>query len=110
MKFDEASIIAHSLGINLLHAKMSKKVSDRRLPNEFKRNRFCTSEGHSDLDKVLSLQKAGLMRKGGTINQGTATMWYVTSKGEERFREEFPNLISKGGAAQKTSDNGQTKE
>lgn len=110
MTFDEASIIAHSLGIDLLYAKASKKPSDRKLPKQFSQNRFCASENHSDIDKILSLEKAGLMRKGGTINQGTATMWYVTSEGEERLREEFPNLINKRRTTQKTPDDGKPEE
>ncbi len=50
------------------------------------------------------------MRRGATINQGTATLWYVTSDGEKSFREEFPNLISKRRTTQKTSDDGKPEE
>lgn len=91
--FKEASILAHTLGVNLLHAKESKKAVDKRLPKSFYRNRFCASENHDDFAHLASLSEKGLMSRGCTINQGTATLWYVTSAGEDWLRDNFDDLI-----------------
>ena len=93
LTFKEASILAHTLGVNLLHAKVSKKAVDKRLPKSFYRNRFCASENNDDFECLVSLSNKGLMNKGCTINQGTATLWYVTSAGEDWLRDNFDDLI-----------------
>jgi hypothetical protein len=104
--FKEASVLAHTLGVNLLHAKESKKAADKRLPKSFYRNRFCASEGHDDLEHLVSLSEKGLMEKGGTINQGTATLWYVTSSGEGWLRDNFDDLVKN----ENTSKNARSKK
>lgn len=90
----QAKVIGHSLGVNLLHARTSKKKKDKKLPITFYRNRFCTSEGHSDLDTIYSLVECGFMAKCCSINQGESTIWYVTDDGEWQFREYFYATIN----------------
>ena len=90
----QAKIIGHSLGVDLLHARASKKKKDKKLPIRFYRNRFCTSAGRSDLETIHSLVECGLMAKCCTINQGDSTIWYVTDDGEKKFREYFNLTIN----------------
>lgn len=92
--FKQAEILGHSLGINLLHAKESRKKSDKKLPKEFYRNRFCAGNGHGELPTLQALEKMGYMAQGQKINQGRDTLWYVTDEGVKRFRECFESVIS----------------
>lgn len=92
--FKEFEIIAHSLGINLLHAKTSQKKRDKRLPKDFYRNRFCTSIGHTDLPLIENLERVGYMAKGQTINDGRDTLWYVTDLGIYYFRTKWEKLVT----------------
>ena len=82
-------LIGHTLGINVLHAKLSKKKKDKKLPKEFFRNRFCAGENHDDMLVLLSLESAEYMSRGTKINQGRDTLWYVTEAGIKAFREQF---------------------
>lgn len=93
--FKEFEIIAHSLGINLLHAKTSKYKRDKKLPKEFYRNRFCTSEGHTDLPIIEILVSFGYMAKGQTMNSGrdAYTFWHVTNEGITHFRENWESIV-----------------
>jgi len=54
--FEQAEILGHSLGVNLLHAKQSTKKRDKKLPKEFYRNRFCAGDGHNDLPTLQALE------------------------------------------------------
>lgn len=98
----QLSLIGHSLGINVLHAKLSKKKKDKKLPSEFYRNRFCAGENHDDMLVLLSLESAEYMSRGTTINEGRETLWYVTEAGIKAFREQFTIVVNSGGGIKKT--------
>lgn len=94
MTYEQADIIGHSLGINVYHAKTTTRKRDKKLPKEFYRNRFCTSDGHGDLPTIYSLESLGYMAQGSKINNGQSTMWFVTDDGILHFREWFTINIS----------------
>ncbi len=83
------SIIGHSLGVNVYHAKQSKRKRDKKLPNYFHRNRFCAGDSHDDMPTLLSLEKLGYMLRGQKINNDRDTLWYVTQEGINSFKEHF---------------------
>ena len=86
---NQISIIGHSLGINVYHAKVSKKKRDKKLPNDFYRNRFCAGDSHDDMPTLLSLEELGYMSRGLKINNGRDILWYVTETGIDIFKQEF---------------------
>ena len=90
--FEQAEILSHSLGINLLHAKQSHKKSDKKLPKEFYRNYFCAGNEHDDLSTLKALEKMGYMAQGQKINQGLHTLWYVTDDGIAQFSKYFLSI------------------
>lgn len=94
LSINEVEILGHSLGINIAHAHNSDKKRDKKLPNEFYRNRFCASEYHSDLPILESLERMGYMVRGEKINNGNDTLWHVTESGIEKFRFSFASIIS----------------
>lgn len=94
ISFKHAEIIAHSLGINLFHAKQSRKKSDKKLPKGFYRNRFCAGNGHSDLPILQDLEKMTYMAQGRKINEDRDTLWCVTDEGIKRFRECFESIVN----------------
>lgn len=85
----EFEILGHSLGICPRSCKYSRKKKDKKLPDEFYRNHFCASEGHSDLPTLLTLQNKSFMKQ----SEGT---WYfhVTELGEFKFRSHFKKYIN----------------
>jgi len=92
----ELEVLAHSLGINLYHAKRSKLKRDKKLPKEFYRNHFAASEGHSDYPALLSLSEKGYMQRSSTINTAYADsmFFYVTEAGQQAFREAFTQAVN----------------
>lgn len=91
--FKEAEVCGHSLGINLLEAKRSKKKSDKKLPDNFYRNRFCAGFGHENTPELKSLETMGYMAQRRKINEGQDTLWCVTNDGIKWFREYFQYFI-----------------
>ena len=94
----QIKIVAHTLGVDVHLARTSVKKRDKKLPKDFYQNRFCTSEGHSDLPVIEELQGLGYMEPFAKINQGTSTLWWVTEAGESIFRKMtirilYPNKI-----------------
>lgn len=94
MTYEQTHIIGHSLGINVYHAKTTTNKRDKKLPKDFYRNRFCTSDGHDDLPTIRSLASLGYMAQGSNINNGQSTMWFVTDEGIFYFREWFMSNIT----------------
>jgi hypothetical protein len=86
LSFKETSLIAHSLGINLYNAKVSKKKKDKKLPTSFYRNYFCASPGHTDYVTLDSLEKRGILHK---WQQYTNIYFGVTEMGIAIFKQEF---------------------
>ena len=89
----QIEIIGHSLGVNVYHAKKSKKKADKRLPKDFFRNRFCAGEAHNELPILISLEQIGFMKIGGKINEGRDSLWYVTESGISAFRSLFSSFV-----------------
>lgn len=87
MNDKELDIIGHSLGINVYHAKRSKKKKDKKLPKEFYRNYYCAGSSHDDLSE---LQSRGLMV---SWEQFGNTYFAVTESGIKLFREEFKKHV-----------------
>lgn len=93
MNIKELEIVGHSLGINVYHAKNSKKKRDKKLPKEYYRNRFCASETHEDWVFLVSLEEQKIMERGVKINEGRDTLWYVTDTGIKQFEKEFLQYV-----------------
>jgi hypothetical protein len=92
MIYEELHILGHSLGINVYHAKHSKKKKDKKLPKEFYRNYFCAgTEAHYEFKTLETLEQAGLMHR---WNQYGQIYFGVSEKGIEVFREEFKKYVS----------------
>lgn len=90
----QLEIVGHSLGINVYHAKRSKRKSDKRLPKDFYRNRFCAGESHDDYPVLKELERLGFMKIGSAINGGKDFLWYVTESGIRDFRSSFFSFIA----------------
>lgn len=94
MNTKELEIVGHSLGINVYHAKVSKKKRDKKIPKEYYRNRFCASENHEDWVFLVSLEEQKIMKRGVKINEGRDTLWYVTDFGILEFKKQFLQYVS----------------
>lgn len=90
LKYKELDVIGHSLGINVYHAKLSKKKKDKKLPKEFYRNYFCTNENSSDFSLLTSLVKVELMY---SWKQYDNIYFGVSEEGVELFRDEFKKFM-----------------
>jgi DNA-binding PadR family transcriptional regulator len=88
---EELKIMGHSLGVNVYHAKVSKKKKDKKLPQEFYRNYFCASPGHSDYTTLQSLFKKGYMETWTSF--GNQQYFGVTDEGIKVFKEEFEKQV-----------------
>ena len=64
----EIDILGHTLGINVYHAKISKKRQDKKLPKEFYRNYFCANTTHDEFTILNKLQKDGWMKSWEQFN------------------------------------------
>lgn len=83
----ELDLIGHSLGVNIYHARLSKKKKDKKLPKEYYRNYF--SAGNEQNDNYLALvrlKERGLMSSSVHMEQ---TYFYVTDAGKEAFKAAF---------------------
>jgi len=89
----EFEIVAHSIGIHALTMKQSKKKSDKKLPDEFYRNRFVAGEGHTDMPILRSLEEKGYMKQGNN-NISDSLFFFVTEVGEFKFRKKFQEFIN----------------
>lgn len=78
--------ISHSLGVNIYNAVISQKLRDKTLPKEFYRNRFQVSKCET-FEGLISKGLAGRQ----TIDD--LNYYFVTKKGQKKFREEYSNLI-----------------
>ena len=88
----EFEILGHSLGIHPESNKRSKNKSDKKLPDEFYRNRFLAGPNHKDMPELDSLKEKGFMDTGHN-SISTDTFFFVTELGEFRFRSEFKKFI-----------------
>ena len=79
-------LIGHSLGVNVYHAKKSKKKSDKKLPKEFYRNYFQASKGHSDYEELKSLVSIGFMTNREQFEQ---EVFHVSDDGKKKFIDKF---------------------
>lgn len=84
----------HSLG-------MTKKNYRRSLAwwldNDNHRNFFCAPVAHLGL--LVPLEAAGLMKYGYTINEGRDCYYFVTPKGIEVARANFPRPVKRKAGA-----------
>ena len=89
----EFEILGHSLGIHPKTCKGSKRKKDKKLPEEFYRNRFIAGPGHTDFKVLISLEEKSLMARWS--NPTTLDQWtfFVTEIGEFRFRKYFKTFI-----------------
>lgn len=84
-------LIAHSLGINLYNAKVSKIKKYKFLPNEFYRNYFCSSEGSED---YLILKELEEIKYTESWHQNGHVYFMVTEKGINEFKEYFSKEVT----------------
>lgn len=92
MESKQLEIIGHCLGINVYHARLSKKKKDKKLPKEFYRNYFCAdSERHSDYPIFAELYNLGYLEK---WHKDKMLFFGVTDKGIEVFKNEFTKQIT----------------
>lgn len=91
LKDREFEIIGHSLGVNVYHAKLSKRKSDKKLPKEFYRNHFQADKGHHDFDMLIEMCENGLMFKRIQFDQ---QVFHVSDAGKMLFKHEFPTRVS----------------
>ncbi len=91
---EQAGIIAHSLGVNLFHAKQSSKKRDKVLPADFHRNYFCASDGHNDWPTLESLERIGFVYRFVPTDSGFLTYWHVSAEGIKWFRQHFDSIVN----------------
>lgn len=84
-------LIAHSLGVNLYHAKQSKNKRDKVLPEEFYRNYFASSSGGDDYKRLQELETLGMTESWQRMDY---IYFQVTPMGIETFRNYFHNEVS----------------
>ena len=83
----QLEVIGHTLGVNVYHAKRSKKKKDRTLPKEFYRNYFCAdTENHSDYPTLVELENLGYMER---WTKDKMIFFGATTDGEEGFKTQF---------------------
>lgn len=91
MTYEELHILGHSLGVNVYHAKHSKKKKDKKLPKEFYRNYYCAgTDKHDGFEILEGLEKQELMHR---WNQYGQIYFGVSEKGIETFKEEFKKFV-----------------
>lgn len=61
LEIKQLKIIAHSIGINLLHCALSDKRVDRSFPKTHYRNYFNVTQGSCDHKVIMVLVEQGLM-------------------------------------------------
>lgn len=86
----ELDVIGHALGVNVYHAKTSKKKKDKKIPKVFYRNYYCSSLNEDNYELLCSLKNKNLMvsnEKYGNI------YFFVTDTGIELFKKEFTDYI-----------------
>ena len=81
----ELSIVAHSLGIDIIKATISHKKKDRVLPKLYYRNYYNCNPSHP---VIIELILAGIMEKNHTPD-----FFRVTEKGITVFIEQYNLLI-----------------
>ena len=92
MNEKQFEIIAHTLGINAYHAKLSTRKKDKILPDEFYRNYFCAgTEKHHEYDILLELEKLGYMERWKSFSN---LYFGVTDEGIKAFRQQFKETIT----------------
>ena len=82
----EFNIIGHSLGINVYHARNSKKKKDKKLPKEYYRNYYQAGEGHHSWNGLLHMVQVGVMSRRLQFEQ---PVFHVTDEGKERFKYKW---------------------
>lgn len=87
----ELDLIGHALGINVYHARLSKKKSDKKLPKEFYRNYYCATTSSDNYDVLVNLRTRDLMISQDKYDQ---VYFHVTDEGIELFKSEFNLIIS----------------
>lgn len=96
LTYSEIEILGHALGVNIYHAKVSRRKLDKKLPSVFYRNYFCASDSHDDAPILEKLVSHGLMQKGEPLKRlGGSRYWVVNSEGQQAFRLAFDALINK---------------
>jgi hypothetical protein len=86
----EFDIIGHSLGVNVYHARKSKKKKDKKLPIEYYRNYYQAGEGHHSWNELLHLHEIGLMSRRELFGQ---TVFHVTEEGKEKYKYKWVTEI-----------------
>lgn len=84
-------LIAHSLGINIYYAAISKNQKDKFLPKKFYRNYFASSTGGEDFKNLLELQSLGLT---DSWERGGRIYFEVTPEGIDIFKKYFNDTIT----------------
>ncbi len=81
--------IAHSLGVNLYHAKNSKMFKHKVLPSEFYRNYYCA--GKSKIESFEDLVNQDIC---DSYIKFENIIYYITDLGITLFREYLKNTIT----------------
>lgn len=89
----EFEIMAHSFGIHPVTAKKSKRKKDKKLPDDFYRNRFIAGSKHIDFPTLIHLEEKGLMNRWANPTVLDQWTFFVTEVGEFRFRKHFKAYI-----------------
>lgn len=84
------NLIAHSIGVDVPHAKRSLRKKEKFLPDEFYRNHFCS--GKNTHEEFEALEKFGLVKK---VKQWDDQWFYfVTDEGQKEFRKYFEREVT----------------
>jgi DNA-binding PadR family transcriptional regulator len=84
----QIDIIAHTLGVNFYHAKLSKRLEDKILPGEFYRNWYNYGTFTEDM---IKLEDIGIIE---SYHRRDNEYFYVTEKGIKEFRRIFKEEVT----------------
>lgn len=91
---NEMDVISHSLGLNWFHAVRSLKKKDKKLPNEYYRNRFCTSQGSEYYKTIIGLVEKGFMNERMNVISPDQ-LFMVTEIGKAEFKRQWNETFNR---------------
>lgn len=88
MTTEQFDIIGHTLGINCYHARLSKRMKDKYLPDEFYRNYYNYGLLSVEFQKMVDLGYIELYQR------YDMNYFYITESGIKEFRGKFFNDVT----------------
>jgi hypothetical protein len=88
MTTEQFDIIGHTLGINCYHARLSTRMKDKYLPDEFYRNYYNYGLLSVEFQKMINLGYIKLYQR------YDMNYFHVTEKGIQLFRDKFITEIT----------------